>query len=249
MKELIIHNMPQLPFAAAEALNQLRINLGFCGDQIRTIMMTSSVPNEGKSFLTIQLWRQMAQVGSAPVLLLDCDFRNSEMRRKYGIRSAGGDKLMGAAHYLAGKAGIQDVIYKTNIPNGYMIPVASTIANPTILLENPRFAQMVAHCAGQFGTVLIDTPPLCSVADGLNVARCCDGSVLVVRSGSTSRRLVRHSTQLLRRTDTPLLGMVLNRADTGSRASAYYQRYYGSNDYGYGRSHSHNTSSNGGTQT
>ena len=94
MKELIIHNMPQLPFAAAEALNQLRINLGFCGDQIRTIMMTSSVPNEGKSFLTIQLWRQMAQVGSAPVLLLDCDFRNSEMRRKYGIRSAGGDKLM-----------------------------------------------------------------------------------------------------------------------------------------------------------
>ena len=71
--------------------------------------------------------------------------------------------------------------------------MASTIASPTILLENPRFAQMVAHCAGQFGTVLIDTPPLCSVADGLNIARCCDGSVLVVRSGSTSRRLVRHS--------------------------------------------------------
>ena len=249
MRELIIHNMPELPFAAAEALNQLRINLGFCGDQIRTIMMTSSVPNEGKSFLTIQLWRQMAQVGSSPVLLIDCDFRNSEMRRKYSIRSASGEKLMGAAHHLAGKANIQDVIYKTNIPNGYMIPVASTIANPTILLENPRFAQMVAYCAGQFGTVLIDTPPLCSVADGLNIARSCDGTVLVVRSGSTSRRLVQHSAQLLRRTETPLLGMVLNRADTGSRASAYYQRYYGSNDYGYGRSHSHNTSSNGGTQT
>ena len=50
MKELIIHNMPQLPFAAAEALNQLRINLGFCGDQIRTIMMTSSVPKRGQEF-------------------------------------------------------------------------------------------------------------------------------------------------------------------------------------------------------
>ena len=186
-------------------------------------------------------------VGSSPVLLIDCDFRNSEMRRKYSIRSASGEKLMGAAHHLAGKANIQDVIYKTNIPNGYMIPVASTIANPTILLENPRFAQMVEYCAGQFGTVLIDTPPLCSVADGLNIARSCDGTVLVVRSGSTSRRLVQHSAQLLRRTETPLLGMVLNRADTGSRASAYYQRYYGSNDYGYGRSHSHNTSSIGGT--
>ena len=95
MRELIIHNMPELPFAAAEALNQLRINLGFCGDQIRTIMMTSSVPNEGKSFLTIQLWRQMAQVGSSPVLLIDCDFRNSEMRRKYSIRSASGGKTDG----------------------------------------------------------------------------------------------------------------------------------------------------------
>ena len=76
MKELKIHSMPELPFAAAEALNQLRINLGFCGDGIRTVMMTSSVPNEGKSFLTIQLWRQMALVGT-PVLLIDCDFRNS----------------------------------------------------------------------------------------------------------------------------------------------------------------------------
>lgn len=246
MKELIIHNMPQLPFAAAEALNQLRINLGFCGNQIRTIMMTSSVPNEGKSFLTIQLWRQMAQVGN-PVLLIDCDFRNSEMRRKYGIRSANQEKLMSAAHYLAGKADIQDVIYKTNIPNGYMIPVASTIANPTILLESPHFAQMVDYCSGQFPTVLIDTPPLCSVADGLNIARHCDGSVLVVRSGSTPRKLVEHSAQLLKRTETPLLGMVLNRVETGRRASAYYQRYYGSSGYGYGRGHSHNTSSNGGT--
>ena len=208
MKELKIHSMPELPFGAAEALNQLRINLGFCGDQIRTIMMTSS---------------------------------------KYGIRSANQEKLMSAAHYLAGKADIQDVIYKTNIPNGYMIPVASTIANPTILLESPHFAQMVDYCSGQFPTVLIDTPPLCSVADGLNIARHCDGSVLVVRSGSTPRKLVEHSAQLLKRTETPLLGMVLNRVETGRRASAYYQRYYGSSDYGYGRGHSHNTSSNGGT--
>ena len=60
MKTLVIDQMPQLPFQVSEAINQLRINLGFCGSQIKTIMITSSVPNEGKSFLTIQLWKRMA---------------------------------------------------------------------------------------------------------------------------------------------------------------------------------------------
>lgn len=245
MKELELHTMPELPFSVAEALNQLRINLGFCGDQIKKIMLTSSVPNEGKSFLTVQLWKMIAEVGT-PVLLIDCDLRNSEMRRKYGVRSLNGEKLMGAVHYLAGQAPIQDVIYKTNIPNGFMIPVASTVANPTILLESPQFAKMLAYCAERFPYILIDTPPLGSVADGLNIARFCDGSVLVVRSGVTPRKLVENSAQLLKRAESPLLGIVLNRADVGSRASAYYQRYYGSSDYGYGRSHSHNTTNNGG---
>ena len=102
MKELEISRIPQLSFEVTEALNQLRINLGFCGDQIKTIMVTSSVPNEGKSFIAMQLWRMMAEVGT-PSLLIDCDFRNSEMRRKYGLHSADKEKLMGAAHSLAGK--------------------------------------------------------------------------------------------------------------------------------------------------
>ena len=177
-----------------------------------------------------------------------CDFRNSEMRRKYGIRSVDQEKLLGAAHYLAGKAEIQDVVYKTNVPNGFMIPVASTIVNPTILLESPNFQKMLEYCSGLFPFILIDTPPLGSVADALNIARHCDGSVLVVRSGSTPRKMVENSVQLLRRTESPLLGIVLNRADTGSKSNAYYHRYYGSNGYGYGygSSHLHNKQTNGG---
>ena len=240
MRELEINKMPELPFNVTEALNQLRINLSFCGDQIKTVMMTSSVPDEGKSFLAVQLWKMMAEVGN-PVLLIDCDFRNSERRRKYGIRSVEQEKLLG-------KAEIQDVVYKTNVPNGFMIPVASTIVNPTILLESPNFQKMLEYCSGLFPFILIDTPPLGSVADALNIARHCDGSVLVVRSGSTPRKMVENSVQLLRRTESPLLGIVLNRADTGSKSNAYYHRYYGSNGYGYGygSSHLHNKQTNGG---
>ena len=129
MKELELNKIPDLPFDVTEALNQLRINLGFCGDQIKTIMVTSSVPNEGKSFVTMQLWKMIAEVGT-PAILIDCDLRNSEMRRKYGVRILRNEKLLGVPHYLAGQAEIEDVIYKTNVPNGYMIPVTSARTPP-----------------------------------------------------------------------------------------------------------------------
>lgn len=235
MKELTIRNMPELPFDMTEALNQFRINLGFCGDEVKTIMITSSLPNEGKSFLVVQLWKMMAEVG-VPTLLIDCDFRNSELRTKYGISST--EKIVGGAHYLAGKAELQDVLYQTNIPNGFIIPVTSSIANPTILLEGSRFTKMIDSCAKTFGYVLIDTPPLGSVADALNIATHCDGTVLVVRSGETPRKMVDNSMQLLKRTETPLLGLVLNRADMNSKSNMYYHRYYRSSyyykNYGYG---------------
>lgn len=69
MKELEIRNLPELPFNVTEALNQLRINLSFCGSQVKTVMVTSSVPNEGKSFIAMQLWKMMAEVGGSIVLI------------------------------------------------------------------------------------------------------------------------------------------------------------------------------------
>ena len=145
MKELDIKRMPPLPFEMAEALNHLRINLSFCGDQVKTIMVTSSVPGEGKSFVAMQLWKMMAEVG-IPVLLVDCDFRNSRLWHRYGISAAPGEDPVGASNYFAGRADLRDVVYQTNVSNGCMIPAASTIANPSILLENPRFARMMACC-------------------------------------------------------------------------------------------------------
>lgn len=118
MKKITIGKMPQLPFEMSEAINQLRVNLSFCGSNVKTIMVTSSTPNEGKSFVTMQLWRMIAELGT-PTLLIDCDFRKSEIRRKYGLSTSG--HLLGGVHYLAGKAELDDVIYETNIPNGYIL--------------------------------------------------------------------------------------------------------------------------------
>lgn len=236
MNELTIKNMPELPFDVAESINQLRVNLGFCGDEIKTIMVTSSVPNEGKSFITINLWKMLADLGGR-VLLIDCDLRNSELRTKYGISSE--SKITGIVHYLSGKIDLKDAIYATNIANGFILPLSTTVANPTILLENDRFASMVEQCAKIFDYVLIDTPPLANVADALNIATHADGTVLVVRSGETSRKVVENSVNQLKRTGILLLGMVLNRAEMNRKDSYYYKRYYRYGSYykkhgGYG---------------
>lgn len=241
MKQIQINKMPTVPFEVNEAINQLRINLSFCGSNIKTIMITSSTPNEGKSFVAMQLWKAIAEVGT-PVLLIDCDFRKSELRRKYGMSVSG--QFEGAVHYLASKAELSDVVYETNIPNGYIMPVAKSVTNPAILLETERFTNMIEQCRKRFGIVLIDTPPLCNVADALNIATNCDGTVLVVRSGDTPKKVVGDSVQKLQRTGAPLLGIVLNRAEVNSKSSMYYNRYYKSGYYhkGYGQEKPQHTS-------
>ncbi len=231
MKTIELKNLPELPFDAQEALNQFRINLGFCGENIKKIMITSSVPNEGKSFISVQLWKMLSEIGIS-TLLIDCDLRNSEMRSKIGISYTDGSAI-GCAHYLAGKAKLDDVIYKTNIKNGYMIPSACSIINPTMLLEQESFDIMLDKVGDVFDMVIIDTPPIASVADSLNIATKVDGTVLVVRSNNTPRRLITNSVQLLERTSTPLLGMVLNRIDTRSSGGGYYGRYYKNGYYYY----------------
>ena len=152
------------------------------------------------------------------------------MRTRYGI--GGDDKVLGLVHYLAGQVELDDIIYQTDVSGGFIIPVATHIANPSLLLEGERFEKLMAYCRDYFDYVIVDTPPLMNVADGLNIATHCDGSVLVVRSGVTSRRLVENSIQMLQKTSTPLLGTVLNRVNTNRKAYRYYyKRYY--NKYGY----------------
>lgn len=228
MKEINVQNMPALPFDVSEALNQLRINLGFSGDQMKTIMITSSTPNEGKSFIAMNLWRMMSEVGMK-TLLIDCDLRNSSLRTKYGISS--GEKITGIVHYLSGKAELSDAVYQTNYPNGYLMPLSTTMANPTILLEGPKFGAMMKSFRDSYDYILVDTPPLGNVADALNIATHCDGTLLVVRSGETPRKLVKNSVEMLKRTDKPLLGMVLNRVDMNHKANSYYYSKY----YRYGK--------------
>lgn len=227
MKSLMINKLPDLPFDVSEAVNQLRINLSFAGTNVKRVLITSSVPDEGKSFVALNLWRSIASVGKR-ALLIDCDLHLSEMRTKLDITTS--ENFVGIAHLLSGQADIPDVIYRTNVPNGYMMPVTNLVADPTFLLESERFGEMLDSCSKTFDYMILDCPPLGAVADALNISKYCDGSVLVVRSGVTNKRLVMSSVQALKRAGSPLLGIVLNRVDTRRGSGNYYYKDY----YAYG---------------
>lgn len=233
MKNAVLKRLPELSFYQKEAINQLRINIGLCGQDVKTIMVTSSVPNEGKSFVSMNLWRSIAAAGNK-VLLLDLDLRNSNFRSKYGI-TVDGD-LASVADLLAGRADVDEAMLTTNVPNGYMIVMSASVPNPAFLLENGALKSLLEQFREMFDYIILDTPPVNTVADALNIASLCDGTVVVVRGGITPRKMAQHTVFQLQRTGIPILGTVLNRISTTGRASAYYNRSYGYYGYyGYGR--------------
>lgn len=214
-------NIRALPYAVEEAMNRLRVNIKFCGKNTKKILVISSVPNEGKSTVSVHLWKMLAEAGF-PTVLVDLDLRKSVLKDRLEFKSDG--EIQGLDYYLSGLSEYQNVVYETNISNGYIVPVSNLLENPSALLEDPRMGELLERLAEDYRYVIIDSPPLDSVADGALIASLCDGAILVVRSGMTSRRLVKQSVQQLERVRCRLLGMVLNRVETKSRA---YQKYYG----------------------
>ena len=224
--------IPDLPYAAEEALNRLRVNVKFSGKEIKTIMIISSVPNEGKSHVSVYLWKMLAEAGFKTVLV-DCDLRKSVMKKEMSFRCD--EEYQGLDYYLSGLAEYEDVVHHTNIENGDIVPTTNLLQNPSSLLEDARFGELFRALEGNYDYVIVDSPPLVSVSDGILIAQHCDGAILIVRSGETPRSLIRQSMNQLKQTDCRLLGTVLNGVATGNRAygryygyySKYYSEYYG----------------------
>lgn len=232
MEKVTIANLADPPYAVEEAVSRLRINVSFLRNDIKKIMVISTMPNEGKSFVSMQLWRQMALAGTKAVLV-DMDLRKSVIVEKYGIAPEKGKLVKGTSHYLSGAAEIPEVVCHTNMEDGDILPNVENVVNPSILLEGKRLEELLRKLEGEYRYVLLDSPPLELVSDGERIGNLCDGAVLVVRGGVTSKGMVKRSIQQLERAGCPLLGIVLNRV--GGSGSGYYYKRYGGKYYGYGR--------------
>ena len=163
-KKIIMSVKPELPYAIEEAINRLRINVNFLGKDVRKIMIVSSAPNEGKSFITFSLWKQMAAAGVKTVLI-DGDMRNSTLVEKYGIKRSDGQEVKGLSHYLSGDEELDEVLFHTEIESGDILPNAENIINPSMLLDNRKFKDLLKAMGEQYRYVFVDAPPLGMVSN------------------------------------------------------------------------------------
>ena len=232
MRTLVINRFAPLSYAGAEAVNMLCTNLSFSGENVKKIMLTSCHASEGKSYLSMNIMRTVAKLGRS-VVLVDADLRRSTIVQKYGIQFDSEDQAAGLSHFLSGMAAEASVIYETDIPGAYMVPVGRKVSNSLPLLNSQRFQRLLDDLAEQFDYVIIDAPPIGMVIDAAQIAKFCDGTVLVVGYNTVRRQELVDAKEQIAQTGCPILGAVINMTEYDNYLSKKYsyKSYY--SHYGY----------------
>lgn len=225
MKEVMMQLPEVNDYRITEAYNQLKTNIAFCGNNIKVIAVTSSVPNEGKSSVAFTLSRLLAENGKK-VLLVDCDLRKSVLAGKYHMD--GVEK--GLSHYLSGQADRKEVIYSTK-EEGFFLTVAGPLSpDPTALLDSEQFKVFIEDARKEFDYVILDAPPLGLVIDAVIVGKFSDGAIVVIEQGIISRKMLQGVIKQLKKGEIRILGAVLNKVDERIGVYGNYEYKYG---YGY----------------
>jgi capsular exopolysaccharide synthesis family protein len=209
------------PGGFAEAFKTVRTNVLFSSadDGLRSLVVTSAGPGEGKSICSANIAIALAQTGLR-VLLVDADMRRP---RVHEIFSAAEEP--GLSNLLTGNAKASEVIQKSGIDKLWVMSAGHIPVNPAELLSSLRFVDFLAALEDHIDWVVLDTPPVLVVSDSMVVANKATGVVFVVGADQTSRNAARNAIEQLQATNANVLGSVLNRADV-QRHSHYYSSYY-----------------------
>ena len=231
MKQMRINHLPDWTYARGEAINMLCTNLTFSGADVRRIVVTSAHASEGKTTISMEIMRKMAELYHS-VVLVDADLRKSVLSASYDLQFSD-PQPMGLAHYLAGRCEMDDVLYQTNIPGAYMVPVGRTVSNPLQLLNSARFPEMLSKLARMADYVIVDAPPLVAVIDGAQIGKSCDGALIVVEYNSVHRRELQDVKKQLEQSGCPILGVAMTKVDYSDYMSKkyYYKSYYYKSGY------------------
>lgn len=206
----------------AEALRQLRTNLRVVDvDQpIKSVVVTSAVPNEGKSSTATNLAIMLAESGRR-TLLIDADLRRPRIAEYLGLEGA-----VGLTDVLAGQARVAEVTQQWGRAGLHVLPSGFVPPNPSEMLGSQQMRDLLQSLREEFDTIVVDVPPLLPVTDAAVVASRVDGAILVTRWGKTARGQVELAANALRVVDARVLGCVLNMVPSGPGRYGY--------GYGYG---------------
>ena len=232
MNSLEISRFPRLDYAGSEAVNTLCTNLAFAGENIRKIMLTSCHESEGKSHLSMNMMRTLAKLGKS-VVLVDADLRRSVIESRFRLQYANPEKRPGLAHLLVGRAEADEVIYQTDIPGAYMVPIGRIVTNPLPLLNSERLRSFLDLLAKQADYVIVDAPPIGMVIDAAQIAKSCDGSLIVVGYNAVHRQELIDAKTQLEQTGCPILGAVLNMVQYDDYMNRKYYNKSRYSNYGY----------------
>jgi succinoglycan biosynthesis transport protein ExoP len=213
---------------AAECCRSIRTNILFMSPDrpLKTMVVTSPSPQEGKTTTAINLGVTMAEAGGR-VLIVDTDMRRPRLHRSFGVPNQ-----TGISSVIVGKATLEEAIKHTDVPNLDVLPCGPVPPNPSELLHTDRFGVVLAEMAKLYDRIILDSPPTSAVTDPAVLGNLADGVVLVIKAGETTREAAMHARRQLATAKARLFGVVVNAIDFSNPAYGY--EYYYRNYYRYG---------------
>lgn len=212
----------RLDTSISEAYKKLRSNVQFSGRHNRVIGITSTIPNEGKSVIAMNLAFSLSELGKR-VIFIDADLRHSVLIGRYKV----GRQVKGLTHYLSGVNSFDEIVCETNVKNLHMVFSGTVPPNPSELLESVYFRELVKQLRQAYDYVIIDTPPIGAVIDAAIVGKECDGVLLVIGSGDISYKGVQRTESQLRASGSKIIGVALNKVPMGKAGRGYGKYGYG----------------------
>ena len=202
----------------SEQYRTIRTNIEFSAVDraIKTIVVTSAGPGEGKSTTAANLAIVMAQNGNS-TLLIDADMRKPTAHYTFGVSN-----FSGLTNVLTKQNEIEASVQQTKIENLALLPCGPIPPNPAELLSSRMMGLLLENIQEMFDVIIIDTPPVMAVTDAQILSSKCDGTVLVLSSGKTEREEIKKAKELLVKANAKILGAILNNKKAESGSYYYY---------------------------
>jgi len=219
--DLIVYKVPQS--RVSESFRSIRTSIMFSAPEdrpLKTILVTSAAPQEGKTIVALNLGIIFARANEK-VLLIDADMRRSRMHNILGL-----DRKVGLSTYLTGSASLDAVIKQTFIPNLSFISSGPIPPNPAELLTSAKVRHFLEEMKTKYDRIILDSPPVTSVADTSILANMVDGVIDVIRAGFLNIDIILRGRQRLIEAKSRIIGAILNNVNIKREDTYYYYHYY-----------------------
>ena len=207
----------------AEAVKTIRTNLEFSSadGENKKIMLTSTAPGEGKSFITACLAQSYA-VNGKKVLIIDCDLRRGRQYEIFGVSNNKGLSNV----LISDLDGVKIQTIKTKLPGVYLLPGGTVPPNPSELLESKKMEDVIGMLESDYDIILFDCPPVIGLSDPLIITKYVDTKVIVTAYKSTPVDLLKKTVKSLEAVNAKVAGIIFNKVP--STGNGYYSKYYDS---------------------